>query len=108
MIKLSGHEPGRDIQIVYTGLRPGEKLFEELFHETEPLSSTPHDKILLAKHRPVDWQLLQTLFQEIETHSEQFDEEGLRKLMLKLVPELHRIREELPDNVIPFGQRQKA
>jgi FlaA1/EpsC-like NDP-sugar epimerase len=108
MIKLSGHEPGRDIQIVYTGLRPGEKLFEELFHETEHLSSTPHDKILLAEHRPVDWQLLETLFKEIEIYAEKFDEEGLRTLMLKLVPELHRIREELPDNVIPFGQRQKA
>lgn len=108
MIKLSGHEPGRDIQIVYTGLRPGEKLFEELFHETEHLSSTPHDKILLAEHRPVDWQLLETLFNEIEIYAEKFDEEGLRTLMLKLVPELHRIREELPDNVIPFGQRQKA
>lgn len=108
MIKLSGHEPGEDIEIVYTGLRPGEKLFEELFHESEHLSSTPHKKILLANHRPVEWQGLKLLFKKIRTGADSFDEENLRQLILELVPELHRIREELPDNVIPFEHRQKA
>ena len=39
MIRLSGLEPGRDIKIVYTGLRPGEKLFEEILHENENLQA---------------------------------------------------------------------
>jgi FlaA1/EpsC-like NDP-sugar epimerase len=51
LIRLSGKEPGRDIQIVYTGLRPGEKLFEELFHELEPYEQTQHEKIFLAHPR---------------------------------------------------------
>jgi FlaA1/EpsC-like NDP-sugar epimerase len=48
LIRLSGLEPGRDIQITYTGLRPGEKLAEELFGPGEEHSRTAHDKILVA------------------------------------------------------------
>jgi len=52
MIRLKGLEPGRDIQIVYTGLRPGEKLHEELVGMSEKLLSTHHAKILLTQGRP--------------------------------------------------------
>jgi FlaA1/EpsC-like NDP-sugar epimerase len=48
LIRLSGLEPGRDIQIRFTGLRPGEKLAEELFGPGEDHSATAHDKILAA------------------------------------------------------------
>ncbi len=48
MIRLSGHEVGKDIDIVFTGLRPGEKLFEELFIEGEQYERTQHEKILIA------------------------------------------------------------
>jgi FlaA1/EpsC-like NDP-sugar epimerase len=51
MIRLKGHEPGRDIKIVYTGLRPGEKLHEELTGPTEKLASTHHPKISLMQQR---------------------------------------------------------
>ena len=54
LIRLSGRRPGRDIEIRYTGLRPGEKLSEELFHRLESREATSHEKILLATHRPVD------------------------------------------------------
>jgi FlaA1/EpsC-like NDP-sugar epimerase len=51
MIRLKGHEPGRDIQIVYTGLRPGESLHEELVGASETLVSTHHPKIFLTQGR---------------------------------------------------------
>ncbi len=59
MISLSGFEPGRDIEIIYIGLRPGEKLYEELLHESEGLQTTRHEKLLLARSREVDWAWLQ-------------------------------------------------
>ncbi len=51
MIKLSGFEPDKDIKIIYTGLRPGEKLFEELLNKQENTVATHHNKILIAKER---------------------------------------------------------
>ncbi len=54
MILLSGLVPEKDIKIVYTGLRPGEKLYEELFHKSENLQGTPHTKLQLAESRPLN------------------------------------------------------
>jgi FlaA1/EpsC-like NDP-sugar epimerase len=49
MIRLSGLEPGKDIKIEYTGLRPGEKLYEELLSKKEEILPTHHEKIKIAK-----------------------------------------------------------
>lgn len=49
MIALAGHKPDVDIKVVYTGLRPGEKLFEELFHAGETMLTTPHPMVKIAK-----------------------------------------------------------
>lgn len=54
MIKLSGYEPNVDIMIDFVGLRPGEKLHEELFHNLESLMGTRHPKIMLAEARNID------------------------------------------------------
>jgi O-antigen biosynthesis protein WbqV len=63
MIRLAGLTPERDIAIQYTGLRPGEKMAEELFHEKEPLSDTPVAGLQRATSRPADLDKLQ---QQIE------------------------------------------
>jgi FlaA1/EpsC-like NDP-sugar epimerase len=49
MVRLSGREPGSEVPISYTGLRPGEKLYEELFYDSEELADTRHPKIRVAK-----------------------------------------------------------
>ena len=54
MIKLSGYEPDRDIKIVYTGLRPGEKLYEELLMSEEGLKKTPNNLIFIGKLSDID------------------------------------------------------
>jgi FlaA1/EpsC-like NDP-sugar epimerase len=109
LIRLSGNEPGKDIEIVYTGLRPGEKLFEELFHEKEQLTGTQHEKIFLARHRQIEWGLLETTIRELQSACTSYDEKALLKGIATLVPELHHIDKQLPDNVIQLiSQPKKA
>lgn len=59
LIELSGLEPGRDIEIKFTGLRPGEKLFEELLTAEEGTSSTKHEKIYVANLKAIDEKMFQ-------------------------------------------------
>jgi FlaA1/EpsC-like NDP-sugar epimerase len=53
LIQLSGYEPDKDIEIVYTGIRPGEKLYEELFTDREGLAATAHERIFIST-KPID------------------------------------------------------
>ncbi len=91
MIKLSGKKPGEDIEIVYTGLRPGEKLFEEIFHESENLKGTAHPKLLLAKSRQCDWQWLTGELQELERASTSRDMKLIVKHLRSVVPEYNGV-----------------
>ncbi len=96
LIRLAGKEPGRDIEIVYTGLRPGEKLFEELFHAHEAYSSTAHPKILLARNAIHSVDLLLDRIREGDLAVQRYDSKRLREILMQLVPELDRV---------PAGQR---
>ncbi len=87
MIKLSGKQPGEDIEIVYTGLRPGEKLHEELFHATEALQKTEHGKIMQAHSRKHDWQTLLQILASLQQAADANDTEKLYQLIISLVPE---------------------
>ena len=87
MIHLSGFRPGEDIEIVYTGLRPGEKLTEELFHAQEALAPTSHPKIMRARARQTDPAELHTRLLALEQRCRGGSEAELRAELLRLVPE---------------------
>lgn len=87
MIQLAGLKVGEDIEIQYTGLRPGEKLSEELFHQSEQLVSTGHEKILQAHYRPLEWQVLVQMIEELNRRCNDNNEPVLCALLHKLVPE---------------------
>ena len=65
IIRLSGMEPGKDIEITYTGVRPGEKLFEEILTTEEVAASTRHKKIFVAKDAELDVEALRAAMKEI-------------------------------------------
>jgi FlaA1/EpsC-like NDP-sugar epimerase len=99
MIRLAGKHADSDIAIVYTGLRPGEKLFEELFHPLERYSDTAHAKIFLAQPRAMAWALLTAQLGKAETAVREFDEVALRSILDHLLPEFATPDPAL-DNVI--------
>jgi FlaA1/EpsC-like NDP-sugar epimerase len=102
LIRLAGKEPGRDIEIVYTGLRPGEKLFEELFHEHEAYGKTGHEKILLARNADTGISGLDELVRRGERAVREYDSEAIRNVLMALVPELERVPPR-QRKVIPLG-----
>ena len=87
MIRLAGKVPGKDIHIEYTGLRPGEKLFEELFHASEELVQTQHVKLLKAKYRQIDWEELSRTIRMLSTACTLYQTGELLVLLKSLVPE---------------------
>jgi len=87
MIRLSGLSPGKDIEITYMGLRPGEKLYEELLHESEELQETHHAKLLLANSRQVDWAWLTEELSQLHRAAVSRDVEDIKNHLVNIVPE---------------------
>ena len=87
MIRLSGKEPGRDIAISITGLRPGEKRYEELLASAENTLPTHHPRILIGKTREVDPTEVKRAVDELYAAAEQGDSASCRSGMRSLVPE---------------------
>lgn len=87
MIRLSGKEPDRDIEIVFTGARPGEKLFEEVLHGDETTVKTAHAGLLLAAPRITERAELQKQFDQLFTDARNGEVETVRKRLQTLIPE---------------------
>jgi FlaA1/EpsC-like NDP-sugar epimerase len=90
MIRLAGLRPGRDIAIEFIGLRPGEKLHEELFHAAEPLMPTENPAIRLAGPRTADYAMLARSIDELEENARARREERVLQIIERLVPEYRR------------------
>ncbi len=87
MIRLSGLEPGVDIQIEYTGLRPGEKLYEELLNDEELVKPTSHDKIMIANVREYDYDEMLPMYDKLFEYGRANQDYLVVRTMKEMVPE---------------------
>jgi len=87
MIELCGFEPGKDIRIEFTGMRPGEKLFEEISYSLESVNPTAHAKIMLLRGAPPDSELLKENLESLEHALAAANPEQLKRLLKVAVPE---------------------
>ena len=88
LIKLLGYEPNVDIPIEITGLRPGEKLYEEILMSEEGLTSTKHDKIFISKPMHMEMTELEeklNILKELE-YNEKYSNENIKNVMKEVVP----------------------
>ena len=88
LIRLSGLEPGVDIEIVYSGVRLGEKLFEELAFDAEKMSKTRHDKIFVGKLRPYDLAEMSAKFLTLGEVTNSTSREVVRAALREVVVEM--------------------
>lgn len=87
MIRLSGFEPGKDIDIVFTGLREGEKLYEELLNDKENTIPTHHEKILKARVDEYDYAYINSMVSLFQDLAHDKNELKMVTLMKEIVPE---------------------
>ncbi len=87
LIRLSGFVPDEDIKIEYIGLRPGEKLFEELITEGEGIVRTSHEKIMTLKGLDCSLDILNGNIEELTRLSEDQDHNNIKQMLKKIVPE---------------------
>jgi FlaA1/EpsC-like NDP-sugar epimerase len=99
LIALSGLGPD-DIDIVFTGLRPGEKLFEELYFADEQRLGTGHPKVFCARHRPVEVSTMEAMLDDLHEVLDESPERVKAKLR-ELVPEYGAEAEEAAEPPLP-------
>jgi len=87
LIRLSGFEPDRDISIVFTGLRPGEKLREELFADNESRLLTKHPQIQMARGAPMNDDFLRAAIEKLSTDLQNHDVASIKRKLQEIVPE---------------------
>lgn len=107
MIRLAGKQPGRDIAIAYTGLRPGEKLHETLFHAEELYRPTAHSKILEARAREVSRESVTRALHQLRQAVADYDQDAITRLLYAAIPEFSPAPEhQAISTVVPFPPRE--
>lgn len=86
LIRLSGYEPGRDIRIEFTGLRPGEKLFEEISLAEEDVTKTPNNKIYICRPMEYDEEHVHRVLEQMDERIRECDPAGVFRCVRELVP----------------------
>ncbi len=92
LIRLSGFAPDRDVPITFIGLRPGEKLYEELLTDSERTTASVHRKILIWESDPEDWSTLAATCAELVTMADSGAVDAVKAKLAEIVPE-YRIDE---------------
>ena len=87
LIRLCGKEPDTEIEIKYIGLRPGEKLYEELITEGEGIVLTEHEKIMVLRGNGCDMEELHEPLEWLKALSKYHDAEGIKVALTRVVPE---------------------
>jgi FlaA1/EpsC-like NDP-sugar epimerase len=96
MIRLAGKKPNQDVKIAFIGLRPGEKLHEELFYANETLMPTKASGIRLAAPRTIDYAMLARSLDELAECAREGREDRLMTLLRTLVPEYNAVATPAP------------
>ncbi|MET1023170.1 MAG: nucleoside-diphosphate sugar epimerase/dehydratase [Pseudoxanthomonas sp.] len=107
MIRLAGKQPGRDVAIAYTGLRPGEKLHETLFHAEELYQPTAHSKILEARAREVSLESVTRALHQLRQAVADYDTDAITRVLHAAIPEFSPAPEhEALNTVVQFPTRE--
>ena len=94
MIRLTGLRPDKDVGIEITGRRPGEKLFEEVFHSGEPLVASGCAGILLAAPRPADANAIEHGIASLQSACACLDRAGALMVLRELIPEFSNVLDD--------------
>lgn len=97
MIRLSGGVPDKDVMIKFVGLRPGEKLYEELFNESEQKLPSVLDGIFEAEPAPLPLGLLNDVFDWLSLFTDRADDRAARNLVFRLLSEGETALETYPE-----------
>jgi FlaA1/EpsC-like NDP-sugar epimerase len=87
MIRLAGREPYKEIDIQFTGLRPGEKMYEEILYNTETVKPTHHPKILVGSIMEYDYQEIVGALSELFESAKRYQSKEVVKQMKNIIPE---------------------
>jgi FlaA1/EpsC-like NDP-sugar epimerase len=112
MIRLAGKQPGIDIPIIYTGLRPGEKLHESLFYADENCQPTAHPKVMAAGVREFSPELVLNNVAALRKAVAAYDVETMRHILGTTIPEFMPAEDAALQtgtaNIVPFPTTKEA